>query len=90
MRAFLEKRSPKVRGMFEDLLNSKSLSKSFLKQITRSCINIYSSKISEELKLELCNEVISQDYSALSPRNSKDIRTFSDELLSAIQQLVLD
>ena len=77
----LQNKSKSLRIMLENLLENKSISVQFLRQIVSSCESIYSSNLSMKVKKQLCGEVIFHDYSLLPPENYHDIRTFSNSIL---------
>jgi len=78
----LQQMSQSVRIMLENTLENRHISSRFLDEITFSCQSIFESILPLKTKKDLCGEVIFHDYSGLPPDNYKDIKTFSDVLLS--------
>jgi hypothetical protein len=66
--------------MFENALNERDISYNFISAIVSSCESIWASSLPEKSRMNLCAEVIQQDYSHLPPRNHADIGVFAKSI----------
>ena len=79
--ARLQQLSQALRITYEDVLGERTFSSAFSGEILRSCLRVFSSKLPLDKKVDLCGEIITQDYSHIAPRNFKNIGVYATQIL---------
>jgi len=82
----LNKMSSTLRISYENILNEREISATFAQEIVASCDRIFSSRLPKKKKQMLGCEILTHDYSNLSPKHYKDISIFASHLLE--QELI--
>ncbi len=79
--AKLEKISRTLRITYENVLNERTMPAYFANQIVGSCRKVCESNLPQNKKIDICGDIITQDYSAIAPKNAHVIGVYAEERL---------
>jgi ParB/RepB/Spo0J family partition protein len=79
--ARLEKISRTLRITYENVLNERTMPAHFANQIVVSCRKVCESNLPQNKKVDLCGDIITQDYSTIAPKNAHVIGVYSEQRL---------
>lgn len=79
--ARLERLSKNLRITYEDVLNEGTINPYFADQIASSCKKVFDSSLPQNKKMEICGDIITQDYSSLAPKNYRTIAVYAEQRL---------
>jgi ParB/RepB/Spo0J family partition protein len=79
--ARLEKLSRTLRITYENVLNERTMPAYFANQIVSSCRKVCESNLPQNKKVDICGDIITQDYSAIAPKNAHVIGVYAEERL---------